>query len=645
MRKNGAGAGFAGVWVAAVVFAVMVSGCGGGGGSGTGVSPVTDAGVPVPVPPPATCTSGGAGPIAISVVASRTSGVAPLAVFFDATATTAAGTSAPFHDVEYRWSFGDAGSGFWTQGTRPGVNSRNEATGPVAAHVFETPGTYTVTLTVTNGTTTAIENCVQIIVDDPEVVFNGTTTCVAVGAIPVAGGPGGCPAGAAVVQSSDFDGTIAAQLALGKRRILFNRGETFFVNTAAARINVTGPGIIGAYGTGARPVVQSTGPVSRINVSSNVTPTVADWRIMDLQLDGQGSTGSGVNGSGSASQFTFLRLNIFNIKFGFSFAVTTLDAINTPTFTSPLWDQMAIVDSTISQVVGGAGAGGNAVFMGARRLSFMGNFIDDTTNAEHGLRTPVLIKGVVSNNTIQNIAAGRANITIRSPDFVGGSATIPPGTYTEQIVVSDNQLIGGASDGIGGTGATTTLEDGRPRLQIWERNWIRAGAGTQQAISFEGADITFRNNVIDMSTSASAGGARALIVLTANAALDSQDIRIYNNTFFRSDAGVSTFRAITVQANAINILVRNNLVYGPLTVGATTINDQGAISLNANNNTADGQITVNPLFTVASPSAFTDYGVGPGSYAFGGGIAVPVWSDLYRVNRPVGTIDIGATEQ
>src|SRR4030067_2638800 len=42
---------------------------------------------------------------------SRFYGVAPMAVFFDASGTTSTATTRPFHDLEYRWDFGDpAGS-------------------------------------------------------------------------------------------------------------------------------------------------------------------------------------------------------------------------------------------------------------------------------------------------------------------------------------------------------------------------------------------------------------------------------------------------------------------------------------------------------------------------------------------------------
>src|SRR5688572_955637 len=70
---------------------------------------------------------------------SRTRGAAPLAVFFDATATRCDGDCNAFLDLHYAWDFGDPGSGTWAVRG----NSRNAAYGPTAAHVFEKAGTYT----------------------------------------------------------------------------------------------------------------------------------------------------------------------------------------------------------------------------------------------------------------------------------------------------------------------------------------------------------------------------------------------------------------------------------------------------------------------------------------------------------------------
>ncbi|MBP7822680.1 MAG: hypothetical protein KA034_02610, partial [Candidatus Moranbacteria bacterium] len=100
-----------------------------------------------------------------SLSPSRTSGVAPLSVFFDASGTTASTTTLPFHELDYSWNFGDDDTATWTYGTRPGVNKKNRAYGPESAHVFEPTsfpddctGTpckiFTVTLTVYDGTDT-----------------------------------------------------------------------------------------------------------------------------------------------------------------------------------------------------------------------------------------------------------------------------------------------------------------------------------------------------------------------------------------------------------------------------------------------------------------------------------------------------------
>jgi hypothetical protein len=48
--------------------------------------------------------------VQLTASASRTSGVAPLGVFFNASVDT---TADAFHDMEYVWAFGDPASGNW----------------------------------------------------------------------------------------------------------------------------------------------------------------------------------------------------------------------------------------------------------------------------------------------------------------------------------------------------------------------------------------------------------------------------------------------------------------------------------------------------------------------------------------------------
>src|SRR6185369_7905627 len=73
----------------------------------------------------------------ISCTPSRTTGTAPLGVLMDCTGTTDADTTKPFHDLYYTHTFGDLSAGAWSYGANTSL-SKNFATGPVAAHVYET---------------------------------------------------------------------------------------------------------------------------------------------------------------------------------------------------------------------------------------------------------------------------------------------------------------------------------------------------------------------------------------------------------------------------------------------------------------------------------------------------------------------------
>src|SRR5689334_22269040 len=84
--------------------------------------------------------------------ASRTSGVAPLSVFFDAldsavpawTSGVVQPPAGDFAALNYRWDFGEKKAETWPLSGK----SRNSATGYTAVHVFEEPGRYRVQLTV-----------------------------------------------------------------------------------------------------------------------------------------------------------------------------------------------------------------------------------------------------------------------------------------------------------------------------------------------------------------------------------------------------------------------------------------------------------------------------------------------------------------
>lgn len=224
--------------------------------------------------------------------------VAPLAVFFSARGTTCSDPSfecdddafdnEEFHKLHYEWTFGDPGSGTWD------ISGQNKNTeyGPIAAHVYESSGTYTVTLQVWSNSETDTETA-TIYVDDTGDIFDGKTVCVANGSTPV-GGQDSCPSGAVGLNQNDFDNAVESSIAGGYRRILFKAGDTFTLNGTAS-ISVDGPGIIGSYGTG-KANIDSTA-CNTCNVFSPGQASIDHWRIMDLDVEYSPSTHYGDNGT------------------------------------------------------------------------------------------------------------------------------------------------------------------------------------------------------------------------------------------------------------------------------------------------------------------------------------------------------------
>ena len=584
------------------------------------------------------------GAIVPSLVPARTSGVAPLAVFFDASGTTDAGvTTRPFHDLEYTWNFGDAGAGKWANGAQPGARSKNSATGPLAAHVFETPGTYKVSVTAYDGTHTATAHT-TITVQDPDTAFAGTNTvCVGATKPPVAGA-GGCPAHARTVTESSFPAAVN-DYAVTDTRVLFKRGDTFTA-TSSALINRTGPGIVGAFGTGAAPVVQTAGSSFDpfLVLSSSTTPKIKDWRIMDLTLDGLTKPVWGISAGGDMNQVTILRVKVQNVNSGFNFGDSILawwNAHGHPGHT--LWDQLAIVDSSVRHVFGGHG--GCASYISAKRFSFMGNVLDDSSEAEHILRLPQVYRGVISNNMLSHPAASKHVIKLHGPTWENGK---PPadllGTdgYSEKIVISDNQLVNGAPDAAVdwtvSIGPQNGLSDERVKDLIVERNLFDGANSNQQvALILSAEEATIRNNICILPASNTCVGSYRRGIEPAPA-----NIRVYNNTMYSSSAG--SFTGVTIDSTSTNVRVVNNLGAAPMASHRSMISGKGAAGFKQSGNLLNNSTSA--LFVNATPEAPADFRLRSGANAARDtGTSVPVFSDFFRTLRPQGSrLDIGAAE-
>lgn len=663
-------------------------------------------------------TTGDTVAITLSTAPSRFNGVAPLAVFFDATGTTTTDPQIkPFHDLEYQWDFGDyiidqkgikvfnlsppdVGTSTWNAGSRPGVSSRNTATGPVAAHVYETPGTYIVALSATDGTNSVSNSCAKIVVQDPDAVFAGAnTTCIGATSLPIQG-VGGCPADANTAKQSNFATAINTYALTGKR-VLFKRGDTFTAATSAA-ITRTGPGIVGAFGAGVDPLVRSNALpntyTSVLTLSNRSTPGIKDWRVMDMELDGSlvpdngiqctaPSAGGpatpvppctylmGVGTDGGIDQITLLRLKIHDMHNGIQFSDSVLDYQNAhpPYGGHTMFDQVAIADLSVLHMIGGNG--GVSVGVSAKRFSMLGTILDDSLWAEHNIRIFYMNKGVLSNNTLSRQAPTKGNVKLHGPTWcTQGSATdsngrcvtkstdyslitmVAPyglggvdGGYSEQVVISDNKF----ASGNGATapfviGAENAQSDERVRSVIVERNWLIPGDVATAMLQISAVDVTARNNIcIILNGACVMVSLRSIGSATISPEPPPDNVHVYNNTFYSASAGY--FQGVNIFAPSKNTIVQNNLgsaqYSNPAPAFTAMVVDNGTGTIQGNNLLSSA--IPSELFVNATPAIPAGFGLLPlPNPARDAGLAtVPVFSDFFGTIRPQnGVIDIGAVE-
>lgn len=150
------------------------------------------------------------------IVKSRSDGAAPLAVHFEVSDITLEGELLdPIRDLKYTWTFGDDNGKTWTTNQQP----KNTDEGFISAHLFETPGTYTVSVEISsNGELfNTVEKITTIQVLDPNAVYAGENTIC----FSLVGDFVGCPADALEIQLSS-PGDISDLIVAGK----FKGGDT-----------------------------------------------------------------------------------------------------------------------------------------------------------------------------------------------------------------------------------------------------------------------------------------------------------------------------------------------------------------------------------------------------------------------------------
>jgi hypothetical protein len=159
----------------------------------------------------------------------------------------------------YQWNFGDPSGAF---NTLQGFN---------AAHIYNTPGTYPITLTVTNylHQTSTVTMTIKIAADTRRLIYVNSTT------------GSDSNNGSSPTQAVKTAGR-ADQLVGNNTEVLFDRGEEFNLS-AAFKLNFTNV-LVGAYGSGANPIINYTAPGTGTVIFTTNSHVAAGVTVSDLTL-------------------------------------------------------------------------------------------------------------------------------------------------------------------------------------------------------------------------------------------------------------------------------------------------------------------------------------------------------------------------
>jgi hypothetical protein len=598
------------------------------------------------------------GPLSLKVNAVRGTGISPFLVFFDATGTTDSsltGKTTAFQDVSYSWNFGDnnaSGTNTWEYGSNKGHNSRNSATGGVAAHLYITPGvdsSYTVTVTARNATSTA--SCqLEVTAYDPARSngFAGTnTTCVSASGTPTPGS-GGCPAGAAVLNSSSFNSALSSAMGNGKR-VLFKCGDTFNGDNASLSGKTWS---VGAYGgcegtRSNRPIFNDTASNSQLVVST----TAGDGRIADISFAGNGKAAGAVGMPAGPTQAIPYQITMSNLT----------SSGNSGGYYWAQGAQWGLIDSeqlnsrdTIAVFINtneNNPAQWNGPYPNLDYQAAIGNFVNGVGAAGgsgsgiEAFRISACRMCVFENNTIENANDVGGVFKLHNGNTNGSVATWT-GVYTELIEISDNLFTGNSGGVLSDIAPQNGGLDERLRNFVIERNLYSASTTAEggELLMLSGANMTLRDNVFYMPAPNSMiypimgaqlaqRGSGNLFTVQYNEA--------YNNTCYAPNSIQSQmcigFNTVGQKsAPTINSFAQNNLFYVPGNTGPAV------------QNTGSGNTVSNNSTNVAASPGFTN---GSGSFSlisdfkptanYQGGTLVPVLFDALGI-LSAATRDLGA---
>jgi hypothetical protein len=432
--------------------------------------------------------------VTAKVQATRVSGVAPLAVLFDSTTTTAKSGVDTFREITYSYNFDDERAQTWAVSGQP---KNTQTGGPVSAHVFDVAGTYVVKVRATDASGAYSDASVTVTVSNADTFYAATKTiCVS-----PSSNYTGCPSGAAQ-QSSMPSGT-----GWSGKRVLLHTGEKF---GDISILDGNSAVQVGSYGSGAKPIVASVG-IGNWQPQSTAFPT--DITVMDLNVSNQISQSLG-------SRVLVLRndVHLTPNSGGIPLSMGEQDywyrgdpnrKIPQSAFYNAreifFVENNAIGTDTSTGVAGFWGDGSRVALLGNRFGRYQ----------QHSARFSALHKSVLAHNEFQGISADGIRLALKlhsmglNPYTDGAiNDTSGRGGWASSQIVIANNLFGNAADNnawtVGIEPQNNTVEEGIENVVLENNRFIR-GKSTVTDLVLAGRLITYRKNTVVSSGTLSVG--------------------------------------------------------------------------------------------------------------------------------------------
>jgi len=570
--------------------------------------------------------------INISLIPNQTEGVAPLAVLFDASATTSTTSENTFHDLSFEWKFERRSNERWEHSYR----RTSKDFGPIVGHVFTDPGTYRVRLKVKNKEGEIAVKRIKILVKDPNRIFYGNNTiCVSQD-----GNFQGAPNGAMHLTTTDFN-EVSPFLQQNGKRILLRRGEIWGINSTY-KINNTSQGILGAFGNGSdQPELKlSASGASIFNLSSSRSASLSHFKIQDLTLSTSQMDNEAIKAHGNCSFISFHNLEILNFEKGIQ--LSNWD----PDLQEVDFHDIAFSNCSISNIIGesNTGKGGYGIYMEARNVLILGCRLYDAELGEHLLRTPLLQKAFIAHNLLEKAPQTKHLFKLHGGNFnVQEGIASTRNRYSEKVLIANNIFKGSLNQWNVAIGpqSKNTKYDERIRDVIIEKNFFLPNQPSTQNnvhLVINAQKVSIRNNLFSLDNNGT-NNITAIDVFKRASEPAPIQINILNNTAVAQNREEKVF-FINSSNDVMQSTFQNNLFYCPSS-RASLFNNISSF-VNVNNNL---DLRNDPGFTGNDFNYRSSYRLRNNASPINQGITVAIFRDFFDRKRSDRSIDVGAYEK